>query len=607
MIQQPPLPKNEVERLSALRSLCLLDTPSDPALDMMTALAASTFDLPIALVSLVDEGRQWFKSKVGLEVRETPRSQAFCAYALLSTEPMVVLDTLQDERFVDNPLVTGAPYLRFYAGVPLITSAGICLGTFCVMGPEPRTGFGSAQRDQLQHFARLAMMRMETVRNIGFVDALTRLPNRVRFQEDISLWMKELPEAPRQLYAVAIDVCGISYFQRMRTAFGSEYADGFLKAAAGRIAEALTPAPVYRVDSTVLACTLEADDDAGLSAQLAAMHGKFSRMIEHRDIPHAPQVVIGAVSLATQANTVDTTRALGSALNHARSQRIASAIYHSALDVAQQRAFRILAAIPEALASDGQLHLHYQPRLDMADGACLGVEALLRWTHPELGVVSPAEFIPLAEKTALIRDITAWVLNAALAQAERWQAAGHRFSVSINVSAVDLDGGAFVDSLTSVLARHQVDPAMIEIEFTESAMSTHPLSVGEQLRRVRALGLQIAIDDFGAGYSGLTYLKQIPATTLKIDQSFVRALPADPDDVTIICAIISLGHSFGHRVVAEGIETAQVYRLLRSWGCDEGQGYWIAKPMACDDLLEWLSSYTPPLPWPAESRIHAGE
>jgi EAL domain-containing protein (putative c-di-GMP-specific phosphodiesterase class I)/GGDEF domain-containing protein len=588
----PPVPRSETERLAALRELCLLDTPRDPAFDQMTLLASRVFGTSMALISLVDEGRQWFKSRMGLDVQETPRSQAFCAYALYGTEPLIVLDTWQDDRFASNPLVTGSPGLRFYAGAPLITAGGLCLGTFCVLDGAPRADFGATQVEQLRHFARLAMMRIETLRSIGYADPLTQLSNRTRFLEDAALWIDDRPADGAQLFAVAIDVCGPAYLEQMQAAFGSDYADGFLLAVSRRLAQRLGPAPVYRIDNTVFACVLAAADQDALENQLRALHRQFCVPCEHQGIPHAPAVTLGAVTLDSAIShtpVADTARALGAALAHARAAHRPWAVYHPQLDAVQQRAFRILAAIPGALAADGQLQLHYQPRVDLADGACIGVEALLRWNHPQLGAISPAEFIPLAEKTALIGDITAWVVRAALAQAALWQAAGQRLTVSLNVSAHDLATPAFADSLAQLLAYHRVDPALLEIEFTESAVADDPLAVGLQLRRLRALGVQIAIDDFGMGYSNFSYLKQIPATTLKLDQSFVRALPADMHDVTILCAMIRLGHEFGHRVVAEGIETARAYELLAGWGCDEGQGYWIARPMSAAQLDGWLA------------------
>lgn len=596
MTHHPPVPKNEFERLAALHQLCLLDTPNDPAFDALTSLAAKVFDVPIALVSLVDEGRQWFKSRIGVKDRQTPRAQAFCAYALHSREPLVVLDSLLDARFADNPLVTGAPHARFYAGAPLVTASGLCLGTLCIIDDAPRAGFSAAHLDQLQHFAAIIMMRIETLRSIGYVDQLTMLPNRVRFLEDIGLWMRDLaaPDAPpRHLSAVALDICGPSYFQDMAAALGDEYAAGYLQTAQRNIVMALAPTPVYRIDTTVFGCVIDAGDDGALTAELEILQTMFSNPIEHQGIPHAPPVVTGAVRLRADGDAGDVARALGSALAQARGQQLGGSIYQSALDAEQQRAFRILAAIPEALASKGQLALYYQPRVCLRSGRCLGVEALLRWNHPVLGAVGPAEFVPLAEKTALIRQMTAWVLRTALSQAESWQRDGLHICVAMNVSAMDLDYGDFAGNLSHHLHARALEPALIEVEVTESALCRTPERLQSQLSQLRALGVQVAIDDFGAGYSNLSYLKQIPATTLKIDQSFVRALPSNGHDETLVRSMIALGHDFGHRVVAEGVESEEVYRLLARWGCDEAQGYWIARPMPAQQLAAWLETRTP--------------
>lgn len=601
MTHHPPLPKNELERLSALHELCLLDTPNDPAFDALTSLAAKVFGVPIALVSLVDEGRQWFKSRVGVDARQTPRSQAFCAYALHSRDPLVVLDAWQDPRFVDNPLVTGGPQIRFYAGAPLVTENGLCLGTLCIADTQPHATFSAVQIDQLQHFAAIIMMRIETLRSIGYVDQLTQLPNRVRFLEDLGLWMKELAmprAAPRHLSAVALDICGLGYFQDMAAALGSDYADGYLKTAQRNIVPALTPAPVYRIDTSVFAWVIEAEDDGALAAELEILQTMFSNPIDYQGIPHAPPVVTGAVRLHGDGDAAEVVRALGSALAQARGQQLGASIYQSTLDAEQQRAFRILAAIPEALNSSGQLALHYQPRVDLRSGQCVGAEALLRWNHPVLGAVGPAEFIPLAEKTALMRQVTAWVLRSALAQAESWQRAGLRLCVALNVSALDLDYGDFAGTLAQQLSARGLDPTLIEVEFTESVLCRSPQRLQAQLSQLRAQGVQLAIDDFGAGYSNLSYLKQIPATTLKIDQSFVRTLPASGHDETLVRSMIALGHDFGHRVVAEGVENEAVYRLLAGWDCDEAQGYWIARPMPAAQLTQWLQERAT-LPQPA--------
>ena len=503
---------------------------------------------------------------------------------------MVVYDTLLDARFAINPLVTGEPHIRFYAGAPLITSEGACLGTFCILSDQPRSDFDESYREKLAQFARLAMMRIETLRNIGYTDPLTQLPNRVRFLEDIDLWKNDLPSNGNALFAVAVDICEASYFRKMLATFGSEYADGFLLAITRRIVSTMLPVPIYRVDSTVYAFVLEAESEEQLLDQLFSIRSELGGVIEHQLIPHAPQVVVGAVRISANETLLDITRALRSAFSHARTKRLSTTLYHPDLDRVQQRAFRVLAAIPVALTSNSQFSLQYQSRVNLSTGVCTGVEALISWNHPEFGIISPAEFIPLAEKTALICEITAWVLKSVFKQAELWHAQHHFFIISLNVSALDLDNDRFSDLLILLLNSHDVNPSLIEIEFTESAIVGDVSIVNKQLKRIRELGIKIAIDDFGAGYSNLAYLKQVPATTLKIDQSFVRALPNDPDDIAIIKAMINLGTQFDHCIIAEGIETEVAYDLLKTWGCHEGQGYWISKPMAPADVITWLLS-----------------
>jgi EAL domain-containing protein (putative c-di-GMP-specific phosphodiesterase class I)/GGDEF domain-containing protein len=593
MRKQIPTPLNEVERLEVLRKLCLLDTPPDPVFDQLAALAAHTFGVPIALVSLIDERRQWFKSKIGLSVQETPREDAFCAYAINQTEPFVVLNALDDDRFADNPLVTGAPHIRFYAGAPLVTREGVCPGTLCIIGTEPRTDFGEPQQRMLRQLANLVTARLETLRTVGYVDALTLLPNRTRFVEDIGLWLAQRSGEPHGMVAAAVDVCGSDYFSGMIKALGHAYADGYVVSARDRLVGTLPGGTnVYRIGQTLFGFFREAVDDDALTPLFERIVDAFERPLEHDGIPHGAEPTLGAMRLACDGDPADVHRSLLAVTDTVREQGRTWGCFEAGRDEEQKRAFRVLSALPAAMTTREQLSLHYQPRLNLSTGACVGVEALLRWTHPEMGNVPPSEFIPLAERTALIGRVTRWVLTQALAQAARWQRAGHTFSVAVNVSAVDLDQENFIDVLCELMQRFEADPHGIELEFTESALTLHPQRLTEHLHRLRDLGVQIALDDFGTGYSNLNYLKRIPATTLKIDQSFIRNLLTDDRDRAIVPSMIRLGHDLGHRVVAEGIETQEVLDQLADWSCDEGQGYWIARPMPVDKLDAWLANRT---------------
>jgi len=263
-------------------------------------------------------------------------------------------------------------------------------------------------------------------------------------------------------------------------------------------------------------------------------------------------------------------------------------MYSPRRDHAQQRAFRLLSALTIALQADDQLRLYFQPKIQLATSECTSVEALLRWRHPTLGDISPGEFIPLAEKTFLIRSVSQWVLKAAVKQAKAWQQQGLNLTVAINVSAADLDDEGFTDTLTALLREYDLPAQRLEVEFTEGALIRQTEVVQRQLERIHGLGIVIAIDDFGTGYSNWSYLRDIPASVVKLDQSFIHNTLRQEKDKRIVRAMIKLAKEMDYRVVAEGIETEEIYKLMRNWGCDEGQGYHIAKPMGALELEHWL-------------------
>ena len=245
-----------------------------------------------------------------------------------------------------------------------------------------------------------------------------------------------------------------------------------------------------------------------------------------------------------------------------------------------------------------ELVLHYQPRVHMRSGEVIGVEALVRWQHPERGLLPPGVFLPLIENDPLICDLGCWVMEAALKQIAQWQRAGLRLPVGVNVAPYHLQQPGFLKQVKSLLEQHpEVDPALLEIEIVETSALTdldRALAVIEGLRQ---LGLRLALDDFGTGYSSLTYLKRLPVQTLKIDQSFVRDMLYDPDDLAILEGVIGLAKVFRRDLVAEGVETHEHGRLLLQLGCECAQGYGIARPMPAADFLPWLQSWVAPAFW----------
>jgi EAL domain-containing protein (putative c-di-GMP-specific phosphodiesterase class I) len=233
--------------------------------------------------------------------------------------------------------------------------------------------------------------------------------------------------------------------------------------------------------------------------------------------------------------------------------------------------------------------LHYQPKVNLTSGAIAGVEALIRWNHPQRGLLASGKFIPIAEACGAILPIGRWVLREACGQARAWQSAGlPRLRVGINVSTAELRAKDFVEGVRTILAETGMDPRLLELELTEAFLLENPQATAPVLRALKDTGAQLALDDFGTGYSSLGCLKRFPIDTLKIDQSFVRDLATDPDDAGIVSAVIAIGKSLQKRVVAEGVETREQLAFLREKNCPAGQGFFFSPAVPAADLIELL-------------------
>lgn len=580
------LPKNERSRLSRITHMGLIDATADDVLDHIVSMVTHYFEVPIALVSIVSEHRQWFRARAGLDERETPREIAFCAYTILGHETFQVPDAMLDPRFSDNPLVTGEPHIRFYAGVPLVTADGLALGTLCIIDSTPRPPLGPRDLAMLEMYGQLVMKRLNNLRHASYVDQPTGLFNRLRLEEDLGAL------ADRRKYAlVALDMVAPAFLDSIVKALGYSFAQELVRCMIENCRSQLpADTALYKVSPTRIALITRNARPEQAELLFRQLLEHFRRPLICRNIPIQMDVGIGVLPLGLdRCDERDWIRLVVSAADEARGKSTGWRWYEPHLDFAQQRAFLLLAALAEAVRSPDQLSLVYQPRLEVATGRIVTVEALLRWQHPVLGPISPAEFIPLAEKTALIRSLSLWVLRKAVAQAAIWQAQGYAFKVAMNVSAIDLANSSFSDALFEQLSVSGLDPSGFELEFTESALCDNPEVTRLQLERLRELNIDIAIDDFGTGYSNWTYLRQLPATTVKLDKSLVENIDSNDKDRGLVEAIVDLAKRLGYRVVAEGAETEGVYEILCELGCHEVQGFLVARPMTVSALEHWMN------------------
>lgn len=577
--------KNEEARLNALRDLHLLDTSPSDSFDRLTRLASKLLDAPVSTISLTDRDRQWFKSKVGVDITEIPREQAPCSYAIGDNEIFVVPDLQADPRFVDSPLALAG--IRFYAGAPLFTRQGYGLGTLCVVDDKVRD-LDLEGHQVLRDLAGMVMSQIELSNTIGRSDAVTGLPNQHQMFEDIEDLARHHPGADAA--AIMFELVSQQQYDQGQRVLGGSFTEALIRGGSGRLRPRMgNSSRLYHVGPTRLAVLLTPEFGGDRKELAMSFLGLLRAPIECDGIPVTPTPAMGTcVFPLGELAPRDVLRRMLNAVEDAGLSDEGHANYSPAHDLKHARSFMLLNDFRAALEAGDQLRLHYQPRVDLRTGRCLGVEALLRWTHPQLGPIPPVEFIPAVEQTALAKPLTEWVARTALTQMAEWNGRGIELNVSINVSALNLDEPDFAERILGLTSDAGVPPKFLELEFTESAVARNAARVATQLAAIRTAGITIAIDDFGSGYSNLSYLQKLPATVLKVDRSFVGDMDGSERDQTLVRSVIDMAHDLGYRVVAEGIETEGAYRLLKEWGCDEGQGYLIARPMPASELEAWL-------------------
>ncbi|MCW2605988.1 MAG: diguanylate cyclase/phosphodiesterase [Frankiales bacterium] len=430
--------------------------------------------------------------------------------------------------------------------------------------------------------AGIARLREEQ----SLTDALTGLPNRTRLRQRTA-------EALAGQERTALVLFDLDRFKEVNDTLGHHVGDALLRVVSQRLSDAVRPCDtVARLGGDEFALVLPGVRDVAGALQTAE---RLRAVLTEAVLLEGLLVDVGAsvgVAVSPEDGTTldDLLQHADVAMYVAKESGTGVEAYAAERDLNTTGRLVVLGELRRAIAED-ELELHFQPKADLRLGRVVGVEALVRWRHPERGLIPPDDFVPLAERTGLVQLLTTWVLDAALAQAAVWRAEGLDLDVAVNVSVKDLCSGGLADRVAAALDRHGVPASRLQLEVTEGTLFADPARATATLHGLRALGVTLSLDDFGTGWSSLNHLRRLPVSEVKIDRSFVMRMEDDPRDLAIVRSVIDLGLGLGLRVVAEGVETEAAWQRLAALGCDTAQGWFLSKAQPADVLTPWLHAH----------------
>ena len=426
------------------------------------------------------------------------------------------------------------------------------------------------------------------LREMSLTDDLTKLANRVLFRDRFDQAVRIARRDKRQ---VAILMLDLDEFKSVNDTLGHHHGDRLLQFVAERLRGVVREMDTLaRLGGDEFAILMpDVDGISGAIALAERINGVLNENYSLADVPVHVGASIGISVYPSHGETIEELMQHADvAMYRAKNTGIEYAVYSTSDNEYSSRQLQLIAELRDAVYGE-QLELHYQPKFDLVSERLVGVEALVRWRHPEFGLISPVEFIGAAERTGLIRQLTKWVMKTGLAQLAVWLEQGAEMTLAINLSPRSLTDQSVLDDVRSALTEAQIHARYLVLEVTETSFIADPERSVESLRELQALGLSVSIDDFGTGYSSLTYLRNLPVNEVKIDKSFVNGITTNSADASIVESTIDLAHALGFVVVAEGIEDQATLDHLQRLGCDTAQGYHLGRPQLAADLEEMIA------------------
>ncbi|MEK8090814.1 sensor domain-containing protein [Thermithiobacillus plumbiphilus] len=516
-----------------------------------------------------------------------------CGTAAFRRENVLVSDIATSPLWEGYRELALSHGLRACWSVPILNARHELLGIFAVYSPQSGTP-GVEVLDLLRratHLAGIAIERRqaeETITRMAYYDALTGLPNRVLCQDRLEHALKR---AQRQHGGLTLVFVDLDHFKLVNDSLGHAAGDQVLREISQRLQRSVREGDtVARLGGDEFLLLAEENLDASaLTALIGRMRRLFEQPIEIESRSFLVTASFGVSRYPDDGEDAQTLMRRADVAMYQAKQRGRDGMqqYSPAMEsngierLVLQRELRLALEREEFI-------LHYQPQLDLASGKISSVEALLRWQHPERGMIPPLSFIPLLEESGLINQVGEWVLRKACAQARRWQLAGLPLRMAVNLSQRQCQEGNLIPMLERVLVDTGLAPELLELELTEGLVMHDPEKTIKALRVLKGMHISLAVDDFGTGYSSLSYLQRLPLDSLKVDKSFVQGLPASGEDAAIITAIIAMAHTLNIKVVAEGVETAAQLDFLRNKHCDGMQGYFLSRPLPAGELFNFV-------------------